>query len=434
MAAVIKSWLYQSAAWLIAVPFTIISVVLALVARQLSPAPKSPRLVWGMTPIISNKYWSAAMRQRGYASQTLMTGYYNAINSKQDFDEYVFDRYFALLPRAAKVVLMFWESLFRFDVFFISCEGWLLGKTPLRFLEAFILRVAGKKTIILPYGGDSYVYRNLASAPLAHGLMLSYPAAARTQDAIEKRVQYWARHGDAIIPGCATPDGFGRWSTLTPSIVHIDSDSWLPSTRHSLANGKNDTVYITHSPNHTGFKGTEFVVDAVEKLKAEGLKVELRLLQKLQNTEVKRILAEETDILVEQIIFTGYALSAIEGMACGLPVLSNLKDESYTLMQRRWSFLDECPIVSTSPENIIDNLRLLITNPALRAELGRASRQYVEKYHNLNAAAELYSSAIDYVYGRLDGQSFMNLYHPLLGKHKDTPRIQHPLKHSRIVS
>ena len=71
-----------------------------------------------------------------------------------------------------------------------------------------------------------------------------------------------------------------------------------------------------------------------------------------RRVEIK-ILQDETDILVEQIIFTGHALNGLEGMACGLPVLSNLEDESYTRHLRRWSYLDECPIVSTCPENLL---------------------------------------------------------------------------------
>ena len=42
-------------------------------------------------------------------------------------------------------------------------------------------------------------------------------------------------------------------------------------------------------------------------------------------------------------------LSAVEGMASGLAVLSNLDDETHTRLFRRYSFLNECPILSTTP-------------------------------------------------------------------------------------
>jgi glycosyltransferase involved in cell wall biosynthesis len=423
---------YTIVGLIVAPVFLCASVLLSLLSRLRRKATP-PRLVWGPTPIMNNKYWSQAMRRAGYSSQTLMHSHYERINDKSDFDEYVFDRYTRIIPRPFKLLLLFWESLFRFDVFFISNDGWLLGKTPYWRFEAWILKLSRKKIVILPYGGDCFVYRNVRSTNALHALLLSYPDAARHQEAVSARVNYWMRHGDAVIPGCANPDGFGRWSVMLPSMLHIDIALWNQSKRNNTADGKNGTVMIAHAPNHTGFKGTEFIIHAVETLRAEGLNVELRLLQNMKNTEVRRVLSEDIDILAEALIYPAYALNALEGMACGLPVLSNLEDEDYTLMQRRWSFLDECPIVSTSPETILDNLRLLVTRPELREQLGTASRQYVEKYHSLDAAAELYGAAIEYVYGNISGQNFMNLYHPLLGKYKDTPRILHPLVCNRVA-
>ena len=71
-------------------------------------------------------------------------------------------------------------------------------------------------------------------------------------------------------------------------------------------------------------------------------------------------------------------------MATGLPVLANLENKNYVNLFRRYSFLNEYPILSTSPETLKENLKLLITNPELRKELGELGRKYVEKYHSYN--------------------------------------------------
>ena len=76
-------------------------------------------------------------------------------------------------------------------------------------------------------------------------------------------------------------------------------------------------------------------------------------------------------------------------------------------------------------------LRKLVTRPKLRAELGRAGREYVEKYHGLDSAKYLFGEVIEYVYGRRE--SLINLYHPLLGEYpKRKPRVKHPLVNNRI--
>lgn len=421
--------------YVLAIPFVLVTFPLAwLAGKTVKSGSKNggkPRLIWGPTPIINNKYWSGAMKEAGYDSTTFMLTYYGNINKKDDFDEYIADR-LPGLPLFLKLPFLFWESLWRFDVFVLPFHGWLLGQTALWRLEAPLLHLAGKKILIIPYGSDAYVYRDVRSISLQHGLLASYPAAARQQEAIRKKVSYWARHADCITPGVMGIDGIGRWDVLSVSPLCIDTGTWQASGRLSQADGRREIVYIAHTPNHTGFKGTEFLEDAVSALQQEGLKVELLLIQNKQNDEVQRILQEDTDILAEQLIFTGHGISAVEGMASGLPVISNLEDPTYTTVFRRWSFLNECPIVSSCPETIKDTLRTLVMNPDLRAQIGKAGREYAEKYHSYEAAQYMFGSVIDKIWHGKD-IDLINLYHPLKGAYPQSrPAISHPLTHNKL--
>ncbi len=390
-----------------------------------------PRLVWGATPIINNSYWSLAMRDAGYETETFTTQYYTAINARDNWDR-LLDEEYPYLPYPFRICAAFLVSLKRYDVFFIPFHGYFLGNTPLWRFEYHLLKLARKKIVVLSYGADFFVYRRIRSIPLIHGLLMSYPDASKRQGIIARHVDYWSTYADAVIPGWLGTDGLGRWDVLTPSALCLDLKQWTPSVRKSHADGGNETVYIAHAPNHRGFKGTEFVVDTIQRLKGEGLKVELILLEKKQNHEVREILREKVDILIEQVINTGHGLNGLEGLASGLPTISNLEDEDYTVYMRRWSFFSECPLVSACPENLADVLRKLITRPGLRHQLGDAGYKYVEKYHGYDSAQYLFSNIIDYIYGRKE--SIINMYHPLLGDYKkDQPKIAHPLVNNKIV-
>jgi len=412
--------------------FLLTGLLIAGLARIRSHGNTKPRLVWGSTPLINNRHWSRAMQSAGYFSETYTQSFYSSINQRSDWDR-VLDEEWGRCPKVLKPFLAFLHSLLVYDVFFISVDGFFIGRLPFVWrLQAPLLQLAKKKVVIQPYGSDAYVYRRIRSIPLVHGLLLSYPDAARQQSEVQKRLDYWCRNADVCIPGVMGIDGFGRWDVLVPSALTLDLTEWQASSRHSQADGRNATVVVCHAPNHRGFKGTEFLLDAVRKLQAEGLQVELRLLEKIQNSEVRRILREDADILVEQLICTGHGLNAVEGMASGLPVISNLEDEDYILPMRRWSFFSECPIVSATPENLVDVLRKLITRPQLRRELGHASRKYVEKYQGLDSAAYLFDAVIEFAYGRRP--SLNNLFHPLKGERTHRlPRIQHSLVNNRIV-
>jgi glycosyltransferase involved in cell wall biosynthesis len=179
-------------------------------------------------------------------------------------------------------------------------------------------------------------------------------------------------------------------------------------------------------------KGTEYLINAVNELKNEGLQIELILLEKVKNDVVQKAM-HQVDILADQFILTAYGLNAIEGMATGLPVMCNLEHEAYTRVFRRYAFLNECPILSTTPESLKSNLRLLITKPKLRRTLGEAGRKYVEKYHSYKTAQYLFGSIYDKI---LHGKNvdLINLFHPILSSYnKSLPYIKHPLVDNKYL-
>ncbi len=411
-------------------PLVYIALVIASLCARRQVGTR-PRLVWGEAPIINNVYWSRALRRGGYPSETYTDEYCHSINSRAEYDR-VLQEHYRILPVFLRYYPAFVESLFRYDVFFISFNGYFLGKTPYWWIEGHLLRLARKKVVVIPFGLDGYIYNRVRSTGLLHGLLASLPLPARQQAAIAKKVDYWCANADFLIPGFMGPDGYGRWDLLIPSPQAIDEELWHPTIRRSDADGSTGrVVYVAHAPNHRGFKGSEFVVAAVKQLQSEGIAVELLLLEKVSNSEVRRVLREDADILVEQLICTAHGLNGIEGMASGLPVISNFEDEQYTLPIRRWSHFSECPIVSGSPETLTHVLRKLIQQPDLRCQLGIAGRAYIEKFHSTSAMVELYGNVIDFLYGRRGPMH--QFCHPLLGEfRRSLPKVEHPLHNNRI--
>jgi glycosyltransferase involved in cell wall biosynthesis len=431
----VSRWLVFAA---LCLPYVLACVTVALLARlrrsrsELCTRPDRLRIVLGSDPIKNNAYWARALRAAGYSAETFTSAYYSAINDRSDWDR-LLDEEYRGLPSITRPFAAFIAALYKYDVFVVPFTGFFIGNSVLWRLQAPLFKLATAKVIAIPYGADSYAYRAIRSTALTHGLMMSYPLASRIQRRVTSRVEYWSDKADAVIPGFMFPDGFGRWDVFVPSSVFLDLDEWSASKKLSSAEGRTGPVVVGHAPNHRGFKGTEFLVAAVDQLKSEGLQIELRLIERVKNTDLRAIFQNEIDILVEQLVAPGVGMNGLEGMASGLPVVSNLEDETYAVPLRRWSYFSECPIASASPETIANVLRTLVTRPALRLELGAAGRSYVEKYHGLDSGAYLFNEVIEYVYGRRD--SLINLYHPLVGIYsKRLPRIDHPLVNNRIIS
>lgn len=397
------------------------------------PKRKKKYFIWGSAPLLSNKYWSEALKEQNVLSMTIMQGYYS-INKKNDYDLYFEDLAPKFFPKLIKMGLGTCLALIfvlrRGKVVHIPFNGFSLGSSIFWRLENNLFKLANVKVVVLPYGADAYLYSRTLDTSLRYGLLASYPALAKLENRIDKQIKHCVKTADIIVSGIMI-DGIGRWDVTMNQIFCVDIRSWNSKKEYSKYDGLNGVVRIMHTPNHRGFKGTEFLIEAVEQLKKEELKVELVLLEGVPNEKVRELM-QTADMLAEQFIAPAYALSGIEGMASGLPVLSNLEHEAYTRVFRRYSFLNECPILSTSPETLADNLRILVKNPRLREELGRAGRAYVEKYHSYVTAQYLFGSIYDKIlYGK--NVDLINLFHPLKSEYnKSSPYVDHPLVENKL--
>ncbi|HWC27457.1 MAG TPA: hypothetical protein VG474_12795 [Solirubrobacteraceae bacterium] len=431
--ATIRRPLVVAVEHVVAVPMLPALAAAALIARVRRPSRRRrPRVVWGPEPILSYGHWSRALRKAGYESETVMQEVYERINRREDFDVL----YEQLVPPGLAFLLgpyaAFVRSLFRADVFQHPYSGGFLGLTPLWRFEAGLLHLAGARVVCQAHGNDAHLSSQIADLSLRHALLSSYPLLARREARTHERVMYWTARADCMFGGLMM-DGLGRWDVLPASVATIDVAQWRRERPYTRADGRGGgTVRIAHAPNHRGFKGTEFVIAAVEQLRAEGLDVELVLVEGVQNSEVRRILTHDVDVLCDQVIATGYALNAIEGLAAGLPVVANLEDDRLTAVLRRYSYLDECPILSASPETLAGRLRALVVDADLRERLGRASTAYAAKYHSDETAAYLYGAIYRHVW---NGEQIrlLDLFHPLKSQYsRSQPRIEHGLVRNRL--
>jgi hypothetical protein len=385
-------------------PFLLLTALLIGIVRCIKP-PFKCAVALGGCGIINLAGWSRAIRIAGFESKTIAWST-PKLYAKNTFDVDLKRRYGSFAGIFAPSE--FARSICKFNTVICGFDGFILGISALRSFELFLLKIARCRVIAIPYGGDAYVYRSVRSENLMHALQVSYPQAARNQKIIARRVNRVVAKADFVIPGLMGPDGIGRWDLLAPSSLVVDTELWAPERE------KHDSseMRVFHTPNHRGFKGTEFLIQAVDELRVEGHNVSLSLVEGKSNDEVRRLLTSEADVLVDQLVFTGYAMSAVEGLASGVVVIANLEDDRVLTPFRRWSFLNECPIVSASPETIKETLVKLSSDVQARLEISRKSREYALRRHSYESFASLFVEIDLYFQGKRG--SLHDYYHPLL--------------------
>jgi glycosyltransferase involved in cell wall biosynthesis len=334
---------------------------------------EKPAILWGPRPIINIKYSSLADRLHGYRSDTLVYEVYH-LNARADFD-YSFARFYsvpmlgALVPYAS----FLWAGL-RYDIFGFFFTGGLLTPSPFWWIELPLLRLAGKKIVVYPYGQDA----RIASLTRESGRWNAYTDVPpgeedRNEEDVRRRLASFGRYADVVL-GCA--DLVEHLPRLDGVFLYpFDVDAWPPSVAR-----EDDIVTVVHSPNHRHYKGTRYLLRAVERLQRDGLPIELVLVEKLTNEEAREVY-RRADVIADQFLIGAYALLAIEGMALGKPVLCYLNPR-FESFHPEWA---ECPIVSADPDTLAEELRKLVLDAELRRLLGGRGPEYVRKYHSLES-------------------------------------------------
>ena len=92
------------------------------------------------------------------------------------------------------------------------------------------------------------------------------------------------------------------------------------------------------------------------------------------------------DIVVDQLRAGWHGVFALESMALGKPVVTYLKPDVVEKSAAGYGI--RIPIVPATADSLADAIRPLIDDPALRREIGAASRNYVEQVHDIDRVAD----------------------------------------------
>jgi glycosyltransferase involved in cell wall biosynthesis len=137
---------------------------------------------------------------------------------------------------------------------------------------------------------------------------------------------------------------------------------------------------VVHAPSNREKKGTQHVIEACSQLP-----VELDIVEGVPH-DVARERYARADIVVDQLSAGWHGVFAIESMALGKPVVTHLKPE--VVERSAAGFGVHIPIVPATADTLVDALRPLVEQPALRRELGAAGRAYVEQVHDIDRVAD----------------------------------------------
>jgi hypothetical protein len=138
-----------------------------------------------------------------------------------------------------------------------------------------------------------------------------------------------------------------------------------------------DKLRIIHSPTNRFVKGTQSVIDAIEKVKNSGRKFEFVLVENQPREKVLEI-KSTSHLAIDQIGNrggTGYGINSIETLARGIPTITDMNGGMD-------SWLPENPFIVANSDNLADKIIELLGNRNLLLSYRKRSREWVIKYHS----------------------------------------------------
>lgn len=341
----------------------------------------------GPHPLINNIYHKKALMGCGYTAETFV---FEPYYLTQDFDIKSSD----LIPffvRFLRPYYLFTISVFRYGALYIYFNGGPLGVMCVsRFFEPFLYKLANVKVVVMPYGADVQDMMHGNNLLFKNAMGQDYPNFQKfKRDLVRKNVRLWSEYADHIISGCDWVYYMYHWDTLTLGHFSIDVNDLLPLAAEVEC--PEQPMTILHAPNHARIKGTKHFRRAVEELRAEGFDIELILVEKVPNDELKHLM-RKADVIADQLVIGWYAMTALEAMCFEKPVLCYLDPNLLALYVEEGLLCsaDDVPIVNCDFMNVKEQIKYLYDNPQERVRIGKAGRKYVEKYHSIENVGQIF--------------------------------------------
>lgn len=261
------------------------------------------------------------------------------------------------------------NAAFKYDVFHLYFGSTLFP----RYFDLPLLRLLGKR-LIFHYCGCDIRDREITLEKY------DLSGCSECTSLICKRMHH-------LDPGLAdqvfvsTPDllEFAPGAHLLPG--PIDLKRWTPRPVRTSPITLEDPIKILHAPSDRDIKGTKYVIDTIERLKAAGYPVELMMLEGVPHSKVVEF-CDKADLAIDQLMIGAYGTVSIEMLAKGIPVICRIREDL------RKYYPADLPIIDATPHSLFGVVESLLQQPDNWTAIGQSSLNYVRREHEMHSVAK----------------------------------------------
>ena len=278
---------------------------------------------------------------------------------------------------AEKIVKHSWNLVRRFYWFFrYNTFHFYYGSSLFpKQLDLPLYELFGKKVVHHYLGKDVMTYKeSVTKYKISNMAYSSGPEkeALAKDERLKKRLAYESKFSSLQLVCSPIYLEFVPGSTLLPLAIDLSKYKYVPKKVVP------DQIEIMHAPTSRANKGTQFIIEAIDRLKKhDKFNIKFTLCENISHSELMKRY-ESCDIFVDQVL-VGYGTAAIEAMAIGRPTISYIRKIHFN----EEHFPTGIPIISANRDTIYEVLKRILQKKEDLIEIGEESRKFVENYHDL---------------------------------------------------
>lgn len=201
-----------------------------------------------------------------------------------------------------------------------------------------------------------------------------------------KRIEKQAKYAHTQIVCAPYLSEFVEDSVLLPLAFPCEQ---IRASPKQYTNGK--TLRILHAPTHKGNKGTEFIEEALVRLRHNGYSFDYARIENVPHKELQKAY-DDADLFIDQLLIGWYGTASIEAMAKGCPTVCFLRD-SYS---EHCPYYDKIPIINANPDSIYEILLQVFQG---EFDLGRISYESLKFVHDVHSDSQVAARLLNIVKG-----------------------------------
>lgn len=277
--------------------------------------------------------------------------------------------------------ILFRLKYFYLAIFYYDILNFHAGASLLPYnLDLPILRLLNKKIIFHYYGSEVRIIEELKRVNPYFKLLgvdgKNNPKMDKRKEMKIKWQAFWASY--AIAPR----DCYYFISQIydEKKILELWSANILDDNLKKLIDEKivsqNEIPMIIHCPTNQLTKGTSYVDQALENLKAKGYNFTYKAIEGMERDELHTFIQEKADIVIDQFLVGSFGNLAIETLALGKISICYLNEELCL------QFTKDCPIVNATIETLESELEKLIDDVNLRSSISEKGPVFINEKLN----------------------------------------------------